>query len=92
MRSKQVHVLGIWPIFFLSKILPFEYSLKQLQNVVKVAKAYLDDNWKGRPSMKEVLITFYNSESKDVSTSNFSFEVGYYSPSLLQRTMLLLLW
>jgi hypothetical protein len=43
--------------------------------------------------MKEVLIAFYNSESKDISISDFSFEVGYYSPSpLLQRTMLLLLW
>jgi hypothetical protein len=43
MRSKQVHVLGIWPIFFLLKLLHFEYSLKQLQNVVKVAKACLDE-------------------------------------------------
>ncbi len=31
--------------------------------------------------MKEVLITFYNSESKDVPNSDFNFEVGYFSPS-----------
>jgi serine/threonine protein kinase len=73
-------------------ILPAEYSQEQLQNVVKVARACFDDNPERRPSMKEVLITFYNSESKDISSSDFSFEVGYYSPSpLLQRTMLLLL-
>jgi serine/threonine protein kinase len=73
-------------------ILPAEYSLEQLQNVVKVARACLDDSPERRPSMKEVLIALYNSESKDISSSDFSFEVGYYSLSpLLQRTMLLLL-
>jgi hypothetical protein len=73
-------------------ILPVEYSLEQLQNVVKVARACLDDNPETRLSMKEVLIALYNFESKDISSSDFSFEVGYYSPSpLLQRTMLLLL-
>jgi hypothetical protein len=70
-------------------ILPAEYSLEQLQNVVKVARACLDDNPERRPSMKEVLIGLYNSESKDISSSDFSFEVGYHSSSpLLQRTML----
>jgi hypothetical protein len=78
--------------FFLLEVLPFEYTLQQLQNVVKVAKSYLDDNWKGRPSMKEVLIAFYNFEFKDVSSFDFNFEVWYYYPFLLQRTMLLLLW
>ncbi|CAK9880585.1 unnamed protein product [Sphagnum jensenii] len=55
-------------------ILPAEYSLEQLQNVVKVARACLDDSPERRPSMKEVLIALYNSESKDISSSDFSFE------------------
>ncbi|CAM6011163.1 unnamed protein product [Sphagnum balticum] len=51
-----------------------EYSLEQLQSVVKIAKGCLDDNQERRSSMKEVVIALHKANCKDFSSSESSFE------------------
>ncbi len=55
-----------------------EYSLEQLQSVVKIARGCLDDNQERRSSMKEVVIALHKANCKDFSSSESSFEVGIY--------------
>jgi serine/threonine protein kinase len=55
-----------------------EYSLEQLQSVVKIARGCLDDNQERRSSMKEVVIALHKANYKDFSSSESSFEVGIY--------------
>ncbi|CAK9879081.1 unnamed protein product [Sphagnum jensenii] len=57
-----------------SGIMQSEYSLEQLQNVVRVARACVDDKQERRPSMKEVVIALNNADCKELSSSEFSFE------------------
>jgi serine/threonine protein kinase len=68
----------------------YEYSLDQLQNVVKVARACLDENQERRPSMKEVIIALYNATTmEDVSSSEFSFEVHTFQTITTKRRQML---
>ncbi len=55
-----------------------EYSLEQLQSVVKIARGCLDDKQERRSSMKEVVIALHKANCKDFSSSESSFEVGIY--------------
>jgi serine/threonine protein kinase len=71
-------------------ILHYEYSLDQLQNVVKVARACLDENQERRLSMKEVIIALYNATTmEDVSSSEFSFEVHTFQIITTKRRQML---
>jgi serine/threonine protein kinase len=71
-------------------ILHYEYTLDQLQNVVKVARACLDENQERRLSMKEVIIALYNATAmEDVSSSEFSFEVHTFQTITAKRRQML---
>lgn len=58
-----------------SRIPSTDYSYEQLVEVVKIAKACVEESQDMRPSMRDVVVGLHNADCKDYSSSDVSLEV-----------------